>query len=428
MKPFKTFAALILTFIALTSFAGAQTNIVRITGSTAFRGAVHTAISNLMPGATVGFAGTSLNGANQAVFTGNMTGVAGTTVVKTSWAGSVGGVQTLTQNLTIATWLQNGASGSGLTGPYDAPVTADVTMSDSFQGSTAFTTPGLTSKIVGVIVFEWVANNGSPTPIGTPGKPLATAAVATGDPANNYYPGLTNISLLQAKNLLAGGLPLSQFTGIGSESLGVYCVGRDEDSGTRLVAYAESKYGVFTSPTQYQPSINGTPGVGATVTALNPWPQATVLGTVYPVGHSGYNSGGSLADALATPGSSTATNGGWIVSYLGRNDATRACSGAGNTAHRLTYNGVADWTDGTSTIPGGAGVAADDASVIEGKYTFWSYEHLMYRSGFAGATVANLIADRIKNFDATVSGIKLSAMHVGRTVEGGEVTFGNPFP
>ena len=38
------------------------------------------------------------------------------------------------------------------------------------------------------------------------------------------------------------------------------------------------------------------------------------------------------------------------------------------------------------------------------------------------------LANQIKNTDATISGILLSTMNVGRAVEGGPVTPGNPFP
>ncbi|MBV9462629.1 MAG: hypothetical protein JO317_00230, partial [Verrucomicrobiae bacterium] len=377
----KVLMAVALAF-AFSATAHAQT-VIRITGSTAFRKATHQAIGNILnPGYTFGYQGTDVNKASQAIFNGT-TKVGGLPVIiKTSWAGSVGGVQTVVQNLTVSTWLSNSIvlSSSGTpnlnSGPYDSPVTADVTMSDSFQGSTAYNAPVLVDKIVGVVPFVWVRNSGSP---------------AT----------LSNMTPLLMQTLYAAGqAPLSQFTGLNAdESVVVTALGRDEDSGTRLDAFAEPGFGIFAAPFQYQPQISGTPGPSGTVTGANPWPINTVNGTTYPVGHSGYASGGTLASAMNTPGSLAAT-GGWFIAYLGVNDAAGVTNGA-----TMTYNGV----------------AYSPTAVEEGQYSFWSYEHLMYRSSYSGTgkTAADQLAKQIHDVDATASGILVTAMQVGRTVEGG---------
>jgi hypothetical protein len=183
-------------------------------------------------------------------------------------------------------------------------------------------------------------------------------------------------------------------------------LGRDEDSGTRLDAFAETGFGIFTPPFQYQPTITGTPGASGMVASIAPWPVNTVNGITYPVGHSGYSSGGTLASVMGTPGS-LAGAGGWFISYLSTGDAATA---VGLGAATMTYNGVA------YSLP----------AVQEGQYTFWSYEHLMYPTSLAGnsKTVADQLAKQIHDTDAT---ILLSGMQVGRTVEGGDVTFGNPY-
>ena len=371
-----------LAALAIAGSASAQTITIRITGSTAYRGQTHNAIGHILnAGYVFGYSGSSIGKAGQAEFQG--TTIVGNIPVdiKTSWSGSVGGVQTLANNLTVSTWLNAGGSltaggASGLTGPYDAATAADIAMSDSFQGSTAFTSPTLTKTVVGVVPFQWVRNNGAPA-------------------------ALNNVTTLLAQFLLGTGqIPLSQFTGLNAdEGVLVTAVGRDEDSGTRLVAFAESGFGIFNPPFQYQP----TPASG-TITALNPWPINTVNGTQYPVGHSGYSSGGTLAGAMAqaiTPGL------GWLVTYLSTGDAATAVAGGAAT---LTYNGV----------------PYSLAAVQEGLYTFWSYEQLLYRSSLAGngKTVADQLATQLHNVDAAVL---LSGMQVGRTVEGGAVTFGNPY-
>ena len=378
-----------LAALAIAGSASAQTITIRITGSTAFRKPTHIAIGNILnPGYTFGYAGSDVTKAGQAEFRG--TTIVGSIPVdiKTSWSGSVGGMQTLVQNLNVATFLNSTnlttGGASGLTGPYDAATTADIAMSDSFQGSTAYTSPSLNDKVVGVIPFQWVRNVGSPA-------------------------AFSNVSTLLAQILLGTGqIPLSQATGLNADEATLLTViGRDEDSGTRLVAFAESGFGIFNPPFQNQ--VQGTLGAAGSVTGVAPWPINTVNGTTYPVGHSGYNSGGTVASALGTPGS-LAGAGTWLVSYPGISDAATA---VGLGAATLTYNGV----------------AYSSTAVQEGQYTFWAYEHLMYRSSFAGSgkTVADQLATRIHDVDASQGGVLLSTMQVGRTVEGGAVTFGNPY-
>jgi len=375
-----------LAALAIASTASAQTNIIRITGSTAFRAATHTAISHVLnPGFVYGYSGTSSNGASIAEYRGSTIGDNLPVDIKTSWAGSVGGVATLVNNATISTWLAatnlTAAGTQNETGPYDAPVTADVTMSDSFQGSTAFTSPTLNDQTVGVVPFVWVRNNGSPSAI-------------------------TNMTSLLAQALLSNGrVRLSQFTGVEADATPVLAVGRDADSGTRLCAFADSGFGVFSLPVQYQVDISA----GA-VTNVEFYPPQTINGDFYDYGQGGYSGGGSVASALNATNSSsvvnpglTISNGCWMVGYLGVNDASGV-----NGNNNLTYNGVAYSTN----------------AVAEGTYTFWAYEHLMYRSSLAGdqKTVADKIATQIKNTDASVSGILLPLMKVSRTVEGGVVT------
>lgn len=372
--------------------ASAQT-IVHITGSTAFRKAAHQAIGNILnSGYTVGYSGTDLTKASQAVFTGTTKVGNISVVIKTSWSGSVGGLQSLAQQspvLTTTTWLQNGLSGPSLTGPYDAAAPADVTMSDSFQSSTAFNGTGyntLHDTIVGVVPFVWT-------------KGSSNDATVSASLAN-----VTNVTPLLAKALLSAGVPMSMLTGnTADSSIDVLPVGRDEDSGTRLDAFAESGFGIFSSPLQYNPTITG-----STITALVPYPANTVNGISYPVGHSGFNSGGTLATTLNTPVDAAAKdsfgNKFALIGYFGTSDAASVNGGNNN----LTYNGV----------------AYSVQNVQEGKYTFWSYEHLMYQTTLSGntKTVADQIANQILTTDASAAGIVVSTMNVSRAVEGGVIS------
>ena len=119
---------------------------------------------------------------------------------------------------------------------------------------------------------------------------------------------------------------------------------------------------------------------------------------------------------------------GWLIGYLGRNDASRACrttSIATNTAHRMTFNGVADWNG--PILANGNPTSYNDAVVQEGLYPLWEYERLAYRSTYGtsspnGKAVADRIANNIITTTATVSGTSLSSMNVSKAVEGGLIT------
>jgi hypothetical protein len=379
-----------LAALTISSAASAQTNIIRISGAQADRNALNAAIGHILnPGYVYGYAGSTLSGANQVEFRGT-TSVGNYPVdIKTSLIGSTGGIQALIDNLTLTSWFNATnltASGtSGLTGPTES-APADVTISDSFQGTTLYTSPTLVDKVIGVTPYVWVRNAGAPSTI-------------------------SNITSLVAQALLAAGqIPLSQITGLHSdETIAATVLGRDENSGARLVAFAESGFGVFTSPFQYQPIISGTPGPGGTVTSIQPWPSNTVNGVTYPIGHSGYSTGSALAAALNTPGS-LAASGGWFISYLAVNDAASVTN---QNAGSLTYNGV----------------AYSPTAVEGGQYSFWAYTHWMYRTSYSGTpqTIANQISTQIYNVDAAQGGVLIGSMNVGRTVEGGVITFGNPY-
>jgi hypothetical protein len=241
---------------------------------------------------------------------------------------------------------------------------------------------------------------------------------------------LNNITPLLAQAALSGGMLLSQFTGNPADGDIVYATGRNFDSGTRLAYLAESGLGVFAGIQQMEPLLTGT-----TVTTLNVWHAESVLGIPFSAGNSGFGSGSALAAAMAATGSNTAGGNapfgpGWLVACLGRNDASTACT-APSTAHRLSWNGVKDWTGtdgGKAGLPGsGQPCIWNDTPVAEGQYSLWEYEWLAYRSNYGttspnGKAVADKIAQQIIPADAAQSGTTLGAMNVTRPTEGGLIT------
>ncbi len=418
--------------------------VIHITGSTAFRGATVTAITNVLGGAAAvksafqTSSGASATASGRCVIQGSVASIpaAGVVTVKCSWSGSTGGIKTVVQNIDVTTWMSItnlGAAGSpnGLadgaisysldTGTFSGETPkADVCMMDSSQAATGFTSTLLTETRVGVIPFEFIANNYSP----------------------GADPGITNMTSLLYQAIASGGAPLSQFSGLAADSgIAVYAVGRDFDSGTRLSVMAETGVGVFGSVQHVQAVASGALGAnGSSITTLQLYPAETVLGQSFPIGNSGYPSGGTLADFLATPGTQTAntTSGvpagqvlgfgpGHCIGYVGRADAVRATRKtniATNTARRLKWNGLQIWNDPVAA--NGTPASYNDNLITEGLYQLWEYEYLGYRASLAstnanGKAVADAIATRIINVDAAGSGngIALSAMHVSKAVEGG---------
>jgi hypothetical protein len=395
--------------LAFTSMANAQT-VIHITGSTAFRAAAHAAIESILQsGFTGAYTGTAIGSASQAIFSGTTVTSNIPVIIKTSWSGSVGGIIVLTKNFPVPDsaigvgggWLSNaelpasGVAANANASDIDPAVTADASFSDSFQSSTIYPTPvlapanGYNGGVVGVIPFEWVLGNYSP---------------------NTPPAAFTNVTNQFAQAALNGVAVLSQITGnAADQGTFVQVFGRDSDSGTRLEAFAETGFGILHSPVQYDATISG----GA-ITSLDPWPGQFTDGTSYPLGTQGYPSGGGVSTALNTPGMLTAANNpGVMIGYLGISDA-------GNVTHGtvLAYNGV----------------LYSATNVEQGVYSFWSYEHVYYRSNYGttspnGKTVVDQLAVQIHNVaaDTTVSGLLVTSMAVGRTIEGGPISLGNPY-
>lgn len=404
MKPIKSILAGVIALAAFQTAADAATYTLTITGSTAFRPSTQKAICNVLTNPVAVYAkltngvidaagSVGLNNCDRSIITGTIG--ADTIIVKSSWSGAVGGVQTVSNGLAVTTLPEStltsatAASGAGAnasggaritTGTLDSNVIPDVAMTDNYQISTNFNSTPLTDILVGIVPFKWIVSN--------PG---------TGNPAP-----FTNITTQQANNLFgAGSLSLAVFTGLAAdEGVKVYAQGRDPDSGTRLSAFAETGFGVFSAANQKQALPLASDGT-TPVTGYQPFPGGTVNGILVDDGDNGYFSGSALATSMGRPTDRTS---GYSVTYVSTGDASTAI---GLGAKELAYNGV---TLGSNTD-----------LVRNGQYTFWAYEHLMYKTTLDTnlKNVANIIANRIINNDATVL---LSSMRVERATDGAKVT------
>jgi len=199
------------------------------------------------------------------------------------------------------------------------------------------------------------------------------------------------------------GLPLSMWTATATDTALVFATGRNNDSGTRLDAFAESGFGIGGAPVQVDGTQSSTSGFAWINAGVWTAGSGGVGNVAFFAAANGYSSGGSLAAEMNATNSINVLPG-WLVTYLGINDSNTVNAGAND----LTYNGV----------PYGP------TAVEQGLYSFWSYEHLLYRTAGTAAnvvTVANGLASQIRNTDATVSGILATSMAVERSSEGAPI-------
>jgi hypothetical protein len=280
-------------------------------------------------------------------------------------------------------------------------------MADTQQAASAFNGvykgknyPALTesgNSPVGIVPFKFIASPG------------AGAA------------GLTNMTNQLFRAMLTNGTqPLSLFTGLTSDAgTTVYVTGRNPDSGTRVTAYTETGFGIVNIPTQYQPQTAGNAEIdtaGGTIDHFAQWPRDTVNTIVFATGQSGYNSGGNLSKGTNnTPPANTL-----LISYAGTNDCDPQISPGtgGKLLTELSYNG--------QTLGGVGGNYNTNAALIQGKYSFWGYEHLYYNAslvGTASQTFADAVALDLQNNNAVVFRASMNANRPG-FVDGGTIVPG----
>jgi hypothetical protein len=422
MLKIKSLALATVLGLTAISAASAQTYTIHVTGSTAYRNATVSAICEVLynqaPGpspVSAAYSGSSLVGSSYSVIYGPT--VAGVNyIVECSFSGSVGGLQTLTgAGSPIATFPSASAYassalpvsgldnvGTAVGGGYsisgtvtdDAAVAPDLTLSDVYKASTPYNLSSIKETTVGVVPFKFIVGNGAPA-------------------------RLSNMTNQIARYLFTvGTISLASFTGNASDmSSTVVAIGRDNDSGTRLTAFAETGVGVATTVNQQYPlNAAGNPvGISSAVgpiTSYEQVPQSTVNGFTLAPGNGGYSSGGNLATALgsATTESSFA-NPTYFVSYLGYSDSVTA-EGTSTPATELTYDGV----------------AFSPAAIENGSYTYWGYEHLDYLSTINNGTsiVAKFVTALKNDLNAgddkiSADGINALSMIASRSTDGGTV-------
>jgi len=522
MKLLKINAAALLALMLGISAAQASTpTIIRLIGSTAYRGAVENAITHTLGSVTYAWytdpntGYSSVDKAQAVIYSGTITAngtgnnVVGTTflpvgtsvIIKAYWGGSVGGAKALVKSETPTSdssswWLDETnntltAAGNRLTSPVynDASVAPDAAFSDA--------APSTIQAYLAAQAVPWSISGYSEAVVGVNTFVFVKSVLSSGTSMSGTF---NNITALQFR-AAAQTMPLSIITGSAADGgITVAPMGRDEDSGTRITALAESGLGTTTLLQQIQPTAynnssshitgisvqnvgagytsvptvtitnapadttgtNGTataaiasgtissitvtgsgsgyslpPTVvisggggsgatanasigGATMTATGIWPTATVAQVSYPAGDSGFTNGPDLAYAMNQQPAATDSGLGIFpaifVGYLSVGDA--AGVNGGNNA--LTYNGA----------------ACTAANIENGQYSFWSYEHMYWKTSNANANYMKGIAQQlyIKESAGGTSNVNGTAvnktlrpydMQVSRGTEGTLITSGN---
>lgn len=395
--------SLLVAALAALSIGSASAETIYVTGSTAFRSSANAALTNFVSqnggtllawdNATIGSAGNLLL---------NYTNATGTNLIDVHWSGSEAGIQSVAgptngTNAAKIGYFATNASGLTSSAANTNSQVGNLTFADTYQSTSVFngtyggvSYASLTDNKVGVVSFNWVASVGC---------------------------GAANIQPNTAQQLLAAGtVPVAMLTGNSADKTnGVYLVGRNIDSGTRLTTLAESGYGVSTTVVQYQ--VNGT-------TNLTAYPIETINGiSSASLGNSGYSSGGTLCgfmtnsysvgaaltvvDNSGTTNSSVYTGSNFLVGYAGTSDANGKTNGG---LIKLNYSGVACSTN----------------AIAIGQYTFWGYEHLLYNNSTASTTAKALATSLKTKLLATPTStltpnVNLNDMLVGRNVDGGAI-------
>jgi len=400
--------------MAALTIASASAENIYISGATAYRGSANEAIASL---ATI----TTSNNATLAsasLLKATFTDTNGTHNIYVRWTGSEGGIQscagprTGTNAVTVNFYNENVTNGL-VTGSTNNAKVTDIAFSDTYQSTslfqggkkafgisyTALLGVNNTHGIVGVNQFAFITGSNSP---------------------------VSNISSMQARTLLGNGeIRTRLITGDTNDTSGCWLVGRNSDSGTRLSVLGEVGYGANTAPQQYR--INSK-------SQIQIWPAETINRLALTPGQSGYDSGGTIAQAftnstyypldinvsvgkmvnsvdengdetgeqeVAYAASKYATN--YVIGYAGAGDALASSSGAARANIKvLSFNGVPFTME----------------NIQNGTYSLWTYEHLYYNPA-ASATaraVATAIFDRCALLSsARNAAVKSSTMNCTRS-------------
>jgi hypothetical protein len=398
-------------------------------GSTAYRKATFQALNHLYTSATLRYdvgdgvlpaidsttatiplgAPTSAQiGSSNLVWVGSLSNLTGTTTIYCNWAGSVAGIGSLADS------ADNPSPPQYLQSPYNNVSTSlfthkpDVAMSDCDQIQTQWdpsqdpSATELDEQFVSVLEFIWAKGNDG----------------GTGDLVR-----LTNVGPWSIQAILSQSfVPASQFTGFTTDTnYELLPVGRNNDSGTRILGLVGSFYGPLNSVNQWELNNESTSTFNYNV----PFTFS---------GNDGYASGGSVAKALAAtrPASwsntnnGTTTNQSFIIAYVAVTDALNTNGLTGGTLGKNIMTNVTSAVVPTNQWLNYNGVQWSEPAITEGAYTYFGYEHVYTVPGDT-SSVSNFVSElateqRVQAGTAFVPGtMPLSVMDIGQRPDGGVI-------
>jgi len=484
--------------LAISSVAQAQTTYIEITGATAFRSAAVASINAAFAAGgnyTNGFASTDSASGNvtqssstyqiwKGTFGSGANSIAGTTVIRASWNGSVEGIRAIAvpsadnnplflkeSLLANATATSSGGTAVQVKHNLDTAggdpanyelAQADMSFSDCLKASTPIGGSTLQGGPVGVVAFTMIASKSW-----ADDKKVADAYA-------NRLP--TSISAQQFRTLARdGSAPISLFTGnltdngangnVTATTTKVYLTGRNDGSGTRTAYLAETGFGVSKPVIQYvvhdrstgtiEKIVKVPKGGGFNFQNVAKSDYASTIWSNDANGNGGYSTGGDIRSDLAKTSASAAVweftdglNDGepdniiaadedsqaiaptklYLLSWLSTSDA-RTARGTGmasaRTAEILGYNGVI-LSGLAGDSPGSTLSAADKALIASGQYAAWSFQQLYYTGAAATSNPNNVVFNNLKaalNNASTIgsAGLALGEMRVNRAADGGTI-------
>lgn len=364
---------------------GTNYTVVYITGSTAFRSYVFTAVTAPTTFDSGAYVTQPASGVTGSTSTYNIYGTIGgtPTLLSFDWTGSEAGLAALTglsvgiSNPNTASTLTNYlSSGVVLPGTPNATAyvnpaggaavtaVADLAFADTSQAvSLSAAKPALVDYgIVGVVPFTWA-------------KGKLTGA------QSSSYTNLVNVSTPQLKYLAGSGVEVaSYFTGQAGDTNDIYLIGRNKGSGTRVNMVLDTQKGTSASASvdQWVPAdsfyATGTQNAltFGTVQAL------TAAGGLVEVLNDGYDSGSGVVKTLA--------------------DDLNGSTDANGQVITIGYAGIGDWQGAGAGLAGGAvaltenGVAESDGAIETGTYSFWGHEHLYGPHGQSTSSAGGVVA------------------------------------
>lgn len=409
MKNITTITAALAT-LGLVSQAMATDPVIYLTGSSAFRSTVFNALSDNTHGypdavfkagtVTYGTWGNATAGsANYMVFHGTLATNGEPCYIDCAWSGSEAGIASASDttlantdrngnalalngspetwvDYTTATLASGGNVQSGNPGAYGTPENG-AQLEESSHGSDLAQAD--TSQAISWTPYV-AGSQSALIPYGSEGAVTFTISRNVNPAPDQSWSDCTNITIPQINALTASGVAPAWFiTGVSNDTDAVYLIGRNRGSGTRMNYLSCSTYGAHNTVQQYSVGYGcGDPG--------DPAQSVTTLWLTNE-DNNGYESGGSLAKALADTGGSDSSgscqqadpwgNGThWFaLGYVSPADALST----GNNGSQPTplYPNTNNWV----TVDG---VFSDNENIENGAFWFWGHENLYGKANNSG--------------------------------------------